>query len=243
MRWTNLLSSGATLPLPYGYVIHHESCCSVVHSHCDELRLAIRRLIMKLCLTLFADMWYIMNLIHVWTCSWYVCLIYVYTYMCVSYICIHIYESDTCVNLCPTDMWYIMNHVAVWCMMCVWQRGGWLGSRPKKMYGERLGDGVEYHSMKPTPRRQVPFTTGPRFHEISWKWVSTPAPHLWWCEERIKSKNEKGNLEGENREIENLEIEDLYSRLQIRWHRISKLCLKLFQRTRILPMGFTISTK
>ena len=32
-------------------------------------------------------------------------------------------------------------------------RGGGLGSRPKKMYGERLGDGVEYHLMKPTPRR------------------------------------------------------------------------------------------
>ena len=33
------------------------------------------------------------------------------------------------------------------------RRGGGLGSRPKKMYGERLGDGVEYHFMKPTPRR------------------------------------------------------------------------------------------
>ena len=32
-------------------------------------------------------------------------------------------------------------------------RGGGLGSRPKKMYGERLGDGVEYHLMKPTPCR------------------------------------------------------------------------------------------
>ena len=32
-------------------------------------------------------------------------------------------------------------------------RGGGLGSRPNKMYGERLGDGVEYHLMKPTPRR------------------------------------------------------------------------------------------
>ena len=32
-------------------------------------------------------------------------------------------------------------------------RGGGLGARPKKMYGERLGDGVEYHLMKPTPRR------------------------------------------------------------------------------------------
>ena len=33
------------------------------------------------------------------------------------------------------------------------RRGGGLGSRPKKMYGERLGDGVELHLMKPTPRR------------------------------------------------------------------------------------------
>jgi len=32
-------------------------------------------------------------------------------------------------------------------------RGGGLGLRPKKMYGERLGDGVEYHLMKPTPGR------------------------------------------------------------------------------------------
>jgi len=32
-------------------------------------------------------------------------------------------------------------------------RGGGLGSRPKKMYWERLGDGVEYHLMSPTPRR------------------------------------------------------------------------------------------
>ena len=28
-------------------------------------------------------------------------------------------------------------------------RGGGLGSRPKKMYGERLGDGVEYHLIVP----------------------------------------------------------------------------------------------
>ena len=30
---------------------------------------------------------------------------------------------------------------------------GEVGSRPKKMYGQRLGDGVEYHLMSPTPRR------------------------------------------------------------------------------------------
>jgi len=38
-------------------------------------------------------------------------------------------------------------------VMSYLQRGGGLGSRPKKMYGERLGDGVEYHLMSPTPRR------------------------------------------------------------------------------------------
>jgi len=32
-------------------------------------------------------------------------------------------------------------------------RGGGLGSRPEKMYGEYLRDGVEYHLMSPTPRR------------------------------------------------------------------------------------------
>ena len=39
------------------------------------------------------------------------------------------------------------------CLQVVVTRGGGLGSRPKNMYGERLGDGVEYHLMKPTPRR------------------------------------------------------------------------------------------
>ena len=38
------------------------------------------------------------------------------------------------------------------------------GVETQKMYGERLGDGVEYHLMKPTPRRSVPFTTGRRAH-------------------------------------------------------------------------------
>ena len=33
------------------------------------------------------------------------------------------------------------------------RRSGGLGSRPKKMYGERLGDGVECHLMSPTTRR------------------------------------------------------------------------------------------
>jgi len=37
--------------------------------------------------------------------------------------------------------------------LTVKRRGGGLGSRSKKMYGERLGDGVEYHLMSPTPRR------------------------------------------------------------------------------------------
>jgi len=43
--------------------------------------------------------------------------------------------------------------VATQCTIVYSTRGGGLGSRPKKMYGERLGDGVEYHLMKPTLRR------------------------------------------------------------------------------------------
>ena len=42
--------------------------------------------------------------------------------------------------------------VVLICTFDIWRRGGGLGSRPKKMYGERLGDGVEYHLMSPTPR-------------------------------------------------------------------------------------------
>ena len=44
--------------------------------------------------------------------------------------------------------------IAAWLVhTCHVKRGGGLGSRPKKMYGERLGDGVEYHLLSPTPRR------------------------------------------------------------------------------------------
>ena len=67
----------------------------------------------------------------------------------------------------PCVLWYMYCIYMLCCMCCgiynvvymLWyvccgrQRGGGLGSRPKKMYGERLGDGVEYHLMSPTPRR------------------------------------------------------------------------------------------
>jgi len=39
-----------------------------------------------------------------------------------------------------------------WDRVYIDMRGGGLGSRPKKMYGKRLGDEVEYHLMSPTPR-------------------------------------------------------------------------------------------
>ena len=53
------------------------------------------------------------------------------------------------IRLCVTEKERVIR-------LCVRQRDerwGGLGSRPKKMYGERLGDGVEYHLMSPTPRR------------------------------------------------------------------------------------------
>ena len=47
----------------------------------------------------------------------------------------------------------LTDYTALFIYCTVYWRGGGLGSRPKKMYGERLGDGVEYHLMSPTPRR------------------------------------------------------------------------------------------
>ena len=57
------------------------------------------------------------------------------------YVCIYVY-----VNTCTYTQHKVKLHMDG-------ARGGGLGSRPQKMYGERLGDGVEYHLMKPTPRR------------------------------------------------------------------------------------------
>ena len=76
----------------------------------------------------------------------YVC-IYIYIYIHIHvYIYIYIYSCVYAVNL------RIAGEGHVQAMVCIWGRGGGLGSRPKKMYGERLGDGVEYHLMSPTPR-------------------------------------------------------------------------------------------
>jgi len=72
----------------------------------------------------------------------YVCVcISIYMYMCV---CVHMYvqKAEDDIKAAATE-----DKGAVYIM-----RGGGLGSRPKKMYGERLGDGVEYHLMSPTPR-------------------------------------------------------------------------------------------
>jgi len=101
---------------------------------------------------------------------------FVYIHSTTIVLCIHIYAKctfiyilcvlKTCDSIPSSQLFHLQ------------RRGGGMGSRPKKMYGERLGDGVEYHLMSPTPRRLVPFTTGRRAHWISWKWYSTPAPHL-----------------------------------------------------------------
>ena len=65
----------------------------------------------------------------------------------------HMHES------CHTYAW-VMSHICMSHFTHMHEssrtrgmRGGGLGSRPKKMYGERLWDGVEYHLMSPTPRR------------------------------------------------------------------------------------------
>jgi len=98
--------------------------------------------------------------------------IYVYVWMshvariseCYTYVFIHMYEwvmphqhlNESCHThlneSCHTHTSERCSHNCHVNEVCQ-TRGGGLGSRPKKMYGERLGDGVEYHLMKPTPRR------------------------------------------------------------------------------------------
>jgi len=65
--------------------------------------------------------------------------------------------TQTCEYIYVYGCIYVCFYVCMYVCMCVdmsasmYLRGGGLGSRPKKMYGERLGDGVEYHLMSPTP--------------------------------------------------------------------------------------------
>ena len=69
-----------------------------------------------------------------------------------SFMLIHTFITrliDTCITRLIA---FIYSHWMHWCFYHM-TRGGGLGSRPKNMYGETLGDGVEYHLMKPTPRR------------------------------------------------------------------------------------------
>jgi len=77
------------------------------------------------------------------------CMRYIYINICICiyiYICMYIHAYF---RLCAIT--YLCMRRAYVCSPT--SRGGGLGSRPKKMYGERLGDGVEYHLMRPTPRR------------------------------------------------------------------------------------------
>ena len=55
-------------------------------------------------------------------------------------------------------------------------RGGGLGSRPKKMYGERLGDGVEFHLM--SKLRPVVKYRGVEFHLMRKSTDENYAPSL-----------------------------------------------------------------
>jgi len=74
--------------------------------------------------------------------------IHIYIHLYTHIIYIYIYRKDglyLVYTLCIRTYVYIYTNI-------IRARGGGLGSRPKKIYGERLGDGVEYHLMSPTPR-------------------------------------------------------------------------------------------
>ena len=74
-------------------------------------------------------------------CVYVVCVCASFVYVSVASVCaFHAHKQYTA-------------FIASVCLSHAGTRGGGLGSRPKKMYWEYLGDGVEYHLMKPTPRR------------------------------------------------------------------------------------------
>ena len=98
-------------------------------------------------------------------------IIYIYIYI---YICMYIYAYTLYLRLeeasqpvCVAKCCSVLQYLALCCSVSECDkthskdsvlafrrglaRGGGLGSRPKKMYGDRLGDGVEYHLMSPTP--------------------------------------------------------------------------------------------
>ena len=64
---------------------------------------------------------------------------------------VYMYMWTFTYQLCIQSVYWYANKSNVGTVQLM--RGGGLGSRPKKMYGERLGHGVEYHLMSPTPRR------------------------------------------------------------------------------------------
>jgi len=111
--------------------------------------------------------------VRIYVCVWCAC-VYIYVCICV-YICMYIHVPTkehrrrkcaergclTRLESVPIQTYLFLarslsssmhTHLSLPLNLSL-KRGGGLGSRPKKMYGERLRDGVEYHLMSPTPRR------------------------------------------------------------------------------------------
>jgi len=70
---------------------------------------------------------------------------WIQSWLCLKSRCVHSCGVHTHVCMCIYIRMNLAEANGVW-------RGGGLESRPTKIYGERLGDGVEYHLMSPTPR-------------------------------------------------------------------------------------------
>ena len=74
--------------------------------------------------------------------------LYSNTVLCIQ---IPLASIHNCIFFSCRLIYTLLSPIRFYHPVCVRMRGGGLGSRPKKMYGERLGDGVEYHLMSPTP--------------------------------------------------------------------------------------------
>ena len=128
-RWNIYTESCHICRISWELYVLHDWLILVYGSH--DLSISLQHMFKVL---LYMSYVYTCRLIHVGICvawRWCICRCNIYTK-----------SSDMC-----RVSWYCTRASRIV------PRGGGLGSRPKKMYGERLGDGVEYHLMKPTPRR------------------------------------------------------------------------------------------
>jgi len=101
----------------------------------------------------------------------------------------------------------------------------------------------------PTTAKHHKLIKSPRYHQLiesllrtHWVVITNSSSHANIANTQVPPTTAKHHKLIKSPRYPN-DSQSSYSQFKIGWHSISRLFPKLFQRTRILPMGFTISTK